>query len=70
MADIIKNDLEKDQDEKEVAIEHSYMDFQSLILFQKMKGLSGVTPRKNYGKIYIAELMVQSDIDFYLQDMV
>lgn len=65
---IIKNDADKGAAERSVATEHSYMDFQNLIVNQKLMALRGKEPKAYYSKEYFAELMVQESIEFYLQD--
>jgi len=54
---IISNDSDK-KDDKSVAIEHSYVDFQNLIVNQKLKNLRKGEPKASYNKEYFAMLMV------------
>lgn len=67
-----------DQSNKFITIEHSYIDFQRLILNEKLqmnKEEEGASKSKQkvFGQLYFARLMVQNDennIEFYTQDMV
>lgn len=59
-----------------ITLEHSYIDFQSLILNEKMSMIKNKHKKGNntvFGKVYFSSLMVQnnkSNIEFYTQDMV
>lgn len=67
---ICQRDAQKGDVEKVVAVEHSYIDFQNLIINQKLMTLRSEAKTKNYSKQYFSELMVQESIEFYLQDQI
>lgn len=65
----IVNDADKSENtDKKYAVEHSYVDFQNLIVNEKLTALTGTERGVFYGQQYFAELMVQENIEFYLQD--